>query len=177
MVLTWPVRTGETNQNNHVRGPSRRQVVRAATLVALAAATAPMTACDLFNGDPEPAKPDPVAPLIANALDLAARHEAAIAAHPELTERLTPVIEAHRAHAEQLARVSGTALPTGTAVPGTPATAAPVDDVKATLAALRTAEQEGQKAAAAACAEAPADRAALLGSIAAARASHQEVLR
>jgi hypothetical protein len=50
-------------------------------------------------------------------------------------------------------------------------------DAKTALAQLRTAEREGRDAAARACVEAPKKRAALLGSIAAARATHAEVLR
>lgn len=175
MVLTWPVRTGDTNQKNGAGGRSRREVVRAAALVALAGAAASMTACDLFDGEPErPPAPDPLAPLITGALDLAGRHEAAIGAFPDLNDRLRPVAEAHRAHAAELARVTGTAMPSATAA--TPASTAPGGDVEAALGALRTAEQQGRDAAAKACAQAPANRAALLGSIAAARATHLEVL-
>jgi hypothetical protein len=45
------------------------------------------------------------------------------------------------------------------------------------LTALREAEERGRAAAATLCADAPADRAALVGSIAAARATHVEALR
>ncbi|GAB3972305.1 hypothetical protein [Plantactinospora veratri] len=46
-----------------------------------------------------------------------------------------------------------------------------------TLRQLREAEQQGRDAAAKACLEAPANRAALVGSVTAARATHLEVLR
>jgi hypothetical protein len=45
------------------------------------------------------------------------------------------------------------------------------------LAQLRGAEQQARQTAADVCVSAPADRAALVGSIAAARASHAEVLK
>ncbi|GAA4702401.1 hypothetical protein [Phytohabitans rumicis] len=141
-----------------------------------AAAAYPLAGCDLFEDDAKqtPAPPDALAPLLAEALDLATQHEAAVAAFPELAARLTPVAAAHRAHAAELARITKVAAPASpTASPSAPAAA----DVKATLATLRAAEQKGQKAAAAACRTAPADRAALLGSIAAARTTHLEVTR
>jgi hypothetical protein len=178
MVLTWPVRTGETNQNNGVVGRSRRDVVRAAALVALAGTTGSLTACGLFDDEPDPPPaPDPLVPLITGALDLAARHEAASTAFPELADRLRPVAEAHRAHAAELARVTGTALPSATAAPSASADAPGAGTAAATLGQLRQAEQQGREAAATACGAAPANRSALVGSIAAARASHVEVLR
>ncbi|MEH1128066.1 hypothetical protein [Micromonospora sp. CPCC 206061] len=146
-----------------------------ATLLAVAAY--PLAGCDVFESEPEPAaSPDPLAPLLAATLDLAARHEAAIAAYPALADRLTPVLEAHRQHATELAKVTGAAS-ASPAAPAASASAAPAGDATATLAALRTAEQQGQKAAADACLAAPAARAALLGSISAARATHLEVVR
>lgn len=142
----------------------------------LAVAAYPLAGCDLFESEPEPtASPDPLAPLLTGALELAALHETAIAAYPELADRLTPVLEAHRAHATELARLTGAGTPSPAA--SSPAAPPPTGDVKATLAALRGAEQKGQKAAADACVAAPAERAALLGSISAARATHLEVVR
>ncbi|MGW0433907.1 hypothetical protein ACWDV4_15380 [Micromonospora sp. NPDC003197] len=137
----------------------------------LAAAAAPLAACGLFDDD-EP-EPDALAPLLAESLDLAARYEAAVAADPTLADRLTPIAQAHRAHAEELARVTRVTLPSGAP---TVSPTLPTGDRKSLLAALRTAEQQGQEAAAAACRTAPAQRAALVGSIAAARATHLELL-
>jgi hypothetical protein len=175
MVFTWLVRIGHTDQNDNVRGRSRRELLRALGLVALGGTAAPMTACDLFDRAPKrPPEPDPLAPMIAEALDLAARYEAAVASNAALAGRLGPVAQAHRAHAEELARVTGAALPTGTP---TPAPTTPAADGQNVLAALRAAEQQGREAAAKACVDAPVQRAALLGSIAAARATHLEVLR
>jgi hypothetical protein len=167
-VHSWP-----GDQRYAGRGRSRRGLLRAA---AGAAAAYPLAGCDLFDAEPEPvASPDPLAPLLAEALDLAARHEAAQAAYPELAGRLAPVAQAHRQHAAELARVTGAAAPATAGSASPPA--APAADVKATLAALRAAEQRAHKAAAEACQTAPAGRAALLGSIAAARATHLEVTR
>jgi hypothetical protein len=181
MVLTWQVRTADTQQNIGVRGRSRREVVRAAGLVALVTGAASLTACGLFDKEPVPPPPDPLAFLVTNALDLAVRYDLAVAGHPELADRLGPVAQAHREHAAELARVTGTALPAGTATPtattGTPGTPTPAGDLKSTLAMLRAAETEGRETVAKACTEGPPSQAGLLGSIAAARATHLEVLR
>jgi hypothetical protein len=171
------VLTGDTNQKNGTAGRSRRDVVRAAALVALVGTTGSLTGCGLFDNEPDPPPaPDPLAPLIGGALDLAARHEAAIAAFPELADRLHPVAEAHRAHAAELARVTRTTLP-ATVAPSTPTGDPGAGSAAAILKQLREAEQQGREAAAKACTEAPASRSALVGSITAARASHLEVLR
>jgi hypothetical protein len=176
MVLTWPVRNRDTDQNGGARGPSRRALLRAGAVAAVSAVAATtLTGCDLFGGDgSKRGAADPLAPLITGALDLAARHEATVASQPELADRLNPIAQAHRAHATELARVTGTTLPSG---PATPPASPAGDDAKGSLAALRAAEQQGHEAAAKACAGAPEKRAALVGSIAAARASHAEALR
>lgn len=159
-------------------------MLRTAAGAALTAVAAyPLAACDLLVGEPTPeGTTDPLAPLLTSALALAARHDAAITAHPELAQRLTPLADAHRAHAAELARMTGAKLPSassprtgGAATPG--AAASTPADADGTVAALRAAEQEGRRAAAQACQVAPAGRAALLGSITAARATHVEVLR
>jgi hypothetical protein len=107
-------------------------------------------------------------------------YDRALAAHPELAGRLAPVRANHLEHATALARLTGAPAPgasaTGTPSAGPAPTASPTDAI-GTLAALRAAEQTGQRAATQACLAAPAARAALVGSIAAARAAHQEVLR
>jgi hypothetical protein len=177
MVLTWPVRTGEEGRVRTLSGGRpRRDVLRLGIAAVLVPVTAPMAACDPFDRDTEPPPPDPLAPLIADALALAAQHEAAVAAHPDLAGRLNPIAAAHRAHATELARVL--AVPTGPSGSPTIATSPPADgESRSVLAALRTAEQQGRDRAAQACAQAPATRAALVGSIAAARASHAEALR
>lgn len=160
-------------------------MLRTAAGAALTAVAAyPLAACDLLVGEPTPeGTTDPLAPLLTSALALAARHDAAITAHPELAQRLTPLADAHRAHAAELARMTGAKLPSASTSPRTGGAATPgaaastPADVDGTLAALRAAEQEGRRAAAQACQVASAGRAALLGSITAARATHVEVLR
>ncbi|HEX5543378.1 MAG TPA: hypothetical protein VFX60_17795 [Micromonospora sp.] len=177
MVLTDLVRTAEEDQGRG-SGLPRRALLRAALA---AAAAVPLASCDLSDDEPEPEpSPDPLAPLITGALDLAARHRAAAAAFPELAARLTSVAQAHEAHATELARSIGAAVPSeavGSASPSDPPPGPQESDMKAALAALRAAEQEGRDAAAAACLVAPKEHAALVGSIAAARATHLEVLK
>ncbi|PZF96238.1 hypothetical protein [Micromonospora endophytica] len=147
----------------------------AGALLALGGAAGPLTGCGLLDRDDTP-KPDPLDPLRDEALRLAAGLRATAAAHPDLAGRLTPLAESHEAHAAELARVTGATSPSGTAAP--PATAGtPPTDQAAALTALRQAERTGRDAASTACAAAPADRVALLGSIAAARASHLEALK
>ncbi|RKN49272.1 hypothetical protein [Micromonospora endolithica] len=149
-------------------------MLRAGTLLALGGATATLTGCDpLGRGGQPAAAPDPLAPLVDEALALAAAHTDAAAAHPPLADRLTPIAEAHRAHAAELAGLIGAATPT----PSASASPSPAGDPAAALVTLRTREQAGRQSATAACAGAPADRAALLASIVAARATHVEVLR
>jgi hypothetical protein len=149
--------------------------------LASAVGAAALGGCGVFDDDePRPAPPDPLAPLLAETVALIARYDAALAAHPDLAARLTPVREAHAAHAAELARLTGAASP-GAASPGGPSSsgAAPSGapaDARGTLAALRAGEVGGRRAAAGACLAAPAERAALLGSIAAARATHAEAL-
>lgn len=169
------MRIGNTNQNSPVPGLARREVVRAGTLLALAGTIGPIAGCGLFDDEPDPPPgPDPLAPLITGALDLAARYEAAIAAAPKLAGRLEPVAQAHRAHAAELSRITGTPLPSPSPTPPDGSTGRQPAEL---LAELRDAERQARDDAVKACVAAPADRAALVGSIAAARATHLEVLR
>ncbi|GID25825.1 hypothetical protein C8E87_4472 [Paractinoplanes brasiliensis] len=163
MVLTGAVRMSIT-------GYSRRRVLGA---VAAGLTTASLSGCGLFDDEPEPPDPpDPLQPLLDEAVALAASYDRAILAQPGLATRLTPLADDHRAHAAELARLIGepppSAGPSASAAAGAPAE---------TIATLRTAEQAAQKSAVAACLAAPADRTALVGSIAACRATHAEALR
>lgn len=110
--------------------------------------------------------------MIDEALALTAAYRDAATAHPTLANRLTPITEAHAAHAAELAQLTGTAPPSATPTPSTPTL-----DPDAALARLRGREQAATETATQACLAAPAERAALLASIAAARASHLEALR
>ncbi|MEU9823725.1 hypothetical protein [Micromonospora chersina] len=149
-------------------------MLRAGALLALGGTAAPLTGCDLFDRDDESRPPDPLEPLAAEASALEARHRAAATAVPALAEQLTAIADAHRAHAEELRKVIGRPAPSGSPAAGPSAAPADPDTVRTEL---RQAEQEGQQNAARACAAAPAERAALLGSIAAARATHVEALK
>lgn len=131
-----------------------------------------LAGCGFLDDDPEPApRPDALQPVLDEALKLAAAHDRAVLAEPGLEKRLTPLAADHRAHAAELAKVIGATLPSPAA------SSAPPSDAAKSVAALRKAEQAAQKTAAAACRAAPANRAALVGSIAAARAAHAEALR
>jgi hypothetical protein len=149
----------------------RRHLIGVAAGGALTSTT--LAGCGLFDGDPEPPPPpDPLQPVLDEALALAAAYDRAALAQPGLAKRLTPLAEDHRTHAAELSRVIGKPVPSGA-----PASSAPGGDAADSVAALRKAEQAAQKTAAAACRTAPAARAGLTGSIAAARAAHAEALR
>ena len=148
----------------------RRHLIGVAAGGALSATA--LAGCGLFDGDPEPPPPpDPLQPLLDEALTLAAAYDRLALAQPGLAGRLTPLAADHRTHVAELSRLIG-AVPSGG-----PASSAPAGDTADSVASLRKAEQTAQKTAAAACRVAPADRAGLTGSIAAARAAHAEALR
>ncbi|WP_370457771.1 hypothetical protein [Actinoplanes sp. OR16] len=145
---------------------TRRRILTA-TGAMMAAAT--LSGCGLFDDEPEPAPaPDPLQPILDEALRLAAAYDLAAQADPAMVA----FAEDHRAHAAELATLFGTALPSGA-----PAASAPAPAQAQSKAELRAAELAAQKTAAAACVAAPADRAALVGSIAACRATHANALR
>ncbi|MGN9803702.1 hypothetical protein [Micromonospora sp. L32] len=149
-------------------------MLRAGALLTAGGVTLPLTGCDLFDRNEPPPPPDPLEPLAAESRELAARHRAAVAADPTLADRLTPIADAHAAHAEEIQRLIGRPAPAGSPAAGaTP----PGTERDGLLAELRAAEKRGRESAAKACGAAPAERAAVLGSIAAARATHVEVLR
>jgi hypothetical protein len=153
-------------------GHTRRRLLGVAALGALGV-TAP-AGCGIFDDEPEPAPPpDPLTPVLAEAVTLAAAYDRIIVARPDLGDRLAPFAAAHKAHAAELSRVTGAPVGVATATSAGP----PTDDPKAALAALRRAEQAAQKTATTLCRQAAANRAALVGSIAAARACHAEALR
>jgi hypothetical protein len=165
MVLTGAVRSERDT------GHTRRRVIgtAAAGLGALG-----LAGCGLLgDDDPEPPEvPDPLEPLLTEALALAAAYDRAVASQPGLRTRLAPLAEDHRTHAAELSRLIGKPL-TSTA----PSASAVAADPAATVALLRQAEQAAQKTAVAACKAAAPDRAGLTGSIAACRATHAEALR
>ena len=145
----------------------------------MAAATLSSSAlagCGIFDSGPDrPSSPDPLQPVLDEAVALAAAYDRAAVGLPDLATRLTPLGADHRAHIAELSRVIGRAVPSASSeASATPGTAS---DPKAALAELRKAEQSAQRTAAAACRTAPAARTALVGSIAACRATHAEALR
>jgi hypothetical protein len=159
---------------------TRRRML--AGTVALAGATG-LAGCSLFEEEekppPAPPPPDTLEPLLVETRALVDLYQAAFLTQPALADRLAPMLEAHTAHIDELTKIMNPAPASPAAsgsAPGAPSASATVP-ADTTIAELRAAEQAGQKSAATACADAPADRAALLGSIAAARATHAEVLR
>ena len=164
MVFTGGVRMSQER-------PTRRRVLSmtAAGLGGAVLSEGGLAGCGLFGGGSESSGGnDPVQPLLTEAAALAGAYDKAAATHPDLAARLKPLGDDHRAHAATLAKLLGRS------VPKTAAASTGSGDV---LAGLRTAEQTAQRNAVAACKAAPADRAALLGSIAACRATHAEALR
>ncbi len=144
---------------------SRRDMLR--RVISIAAITPVLAACDLLNREPlPPPPPDPLTPLHAATVALAARYDAAIAASPQLAATLTPLRDTHLTHAKALAAVMRPAPPAGSPQP------AP----SAQTGTVRQAEQAGHQEAVEACLTAPPYRAVLLAEIAAARACHLEVL-
>ncbi|MGH3716896.1 MAG: ferritin-like domain-containing protein [Micromonosporaceae bacterium] len=133
-----------------------------------------LTGCDLLS--PEPPPPHPLMKMLDDTRAMLRRYDSALAAQPRLAERLTPLRDNHRTHIDELRQLIGpsaSATPSAASVPSSPAPAAE----KATLAALRTAEREGQAYATQACLSGKPAYAGLLGSIAACRATHAEVLK
>lgn len=128
--------------------------------------------CGVFTAAPEP-QPHPLEGFIADTLALADRYGATIAAVPDLAAMLTPIRDAHLAHAEALASATGVELSAvkdpgeNGSVPSAPQQA---------LRALATAETEARDAAVAECLTAASWVAPLLGAIAAARSCHVEVM-
>jgi hypothetical protein len=163
-------------------GWTRRAMLGAAGGAAVAGAVA---GCSWLGTDPpRPPPPDPLEPLLATTQALAARYQRVLATHPDLAGRLRPLHQAHLAHLEALLAVIGRpelATPAAgtwappldrTPGPGPASPAGPADPV----AGLREAEWAARAEASQACLTAPPERAALLGSITAARATHAEVL-
>jgi hypothetical protein len=178
MVLTIRVVIGADfaadSAGARVAGHTRRRVL-GATAGATLGATA-LAGCGIFGNGPDPAPPpDALQPVLDEALALAAAYDRAGVTQPGLAQRLKPLAADHRAHATELARVIGKALPS---VPAPAASGgAPAGEASGILSTLRKAEQAALRTATTAAKQAPAARAALAGSIAACRATHAEALR
>jgi hypothetical protein len=170
MVLTDQVRGGDEKDET----PNR---VRRRAVLALGAALAAGAAggCGLLGGEPdEPPPPDPLLPLADEAVRLAVLHKLAAADFPDRAATLSSIAEAHEAHAGELSRIMATPAPSPAGSASAGAEAGTVED---RIEALRVAEKAGYEAAVQACLATPAHRAALVGSIAAARATHLEALK
>ena len=162
MVFTVPVR-------KRVAGPASRRAV----LGGLAGAAAAVALGGCWPARDKPAAratPHPLAPVVAGTLAMIDRYQATMTAYPDLSTRLAPLL----ANLDALRKAMGTPSPSATASASASASVAP--DPAGAVAALHAAEQAGQAGAAAACLAAVADYAPLLGSIAACRATHVEVL-
>jgi hypothetical protein len=165
-----------------MRVPIRRRALLAAAVVAT---TGSVAGCDALGGektpDPSPA-PDVLLPLLHRTIALRDRYAEVLKAFPALQDRLGPLKDDHAQHVIALAREIG--LPeagpfpaaSGSAGASTaPSKAVPAEQ-SAALADLAALEKQGRQDAEGACLAAPSYRAALLGSIAACRAGHHEVL-
>jgi hypothetical protein len=149
---------------------TRRRILGA---TAAASVGATLAGCGIFGAGPDrPAAPDPLQPVLDEALALAAAYDRATVLQPGLAKRLAPLAADHRAHVAELTRAIGTSAPSAPA-----SSAPPAGDATATLQSLRAAERAALRTASVACRRAPAARAALVGSIAACRATHAEALR
>jgi hypothetical protein len=129
--------------------------------------------CDLFGGSgagPDDAPPE-LMELLTRTVELGDAYEDAITRVPSLTDLLSAPRDAHRAHARALAQALAAPSPD----PGAPQAGG--NDPAAVRAALAELESQGHDAARQACLSAPPRFASLVGTIAAARACHLEVLR
>lgn len=128
--------------------------------------------CGLLAGDPPP--PHPLLGTLRDIRALLGRYELAISAHPTLAGRLGPLRDNHRAHLTTVAKLIG---PTASESPSPTSSVAAPPDEQGAVRELREAERTGAEVAGRACLAAGPQYAGLLGSIAACRASHREVLR
>lgn len=149
-----------------INGHTRRAVL--ATAAALGAPA--LAGCGVLGTGPDqPTAPDPLQPVLDEAVALVAAYERAAVTQLGLATRLAPLADDHRAHVAELSRVIGR-TPEPSASSAAPGAGTSLTD-------LRAAEQSAQRTAAASCRTSPASRAALVGSIAACRATHAEALR
>ncbi len=146
---------------------------RRTALGGMLAAGLATSGCDLLS---EPPPPHPLQGLLNQTRALRDRYQRTIAAHADLAERLTPLRKNHQAHIAALAELIG---PSASASPsGKPSAGADVPtDPKAAVAALLQAEQVAEAGAVRVCLKTRRGYAGLVGSIAACRATHREVLK
>ena len=117
----------------------------------------------------------PLTTQLAAALALVSTYDRTIARQSGLATRLAPLRAEHWTHVTAISSAMGEPAPSAAPSPDPNAAEVPAD-ADAALAGLRDAEKSAQSDAAAACIAAPATYTELLGSIAACRATHIEVL-
>ena len=145
------------------------------TLLRLAGAVAVLPACELLDrGEDEPAAPsaDEVlrSSLATSKTALIARYDAALARHPVLVDRLTPLRANHAEHVATLVAPTPTPSPSASASPVSADPRATVGELLAAERAAAAASTNGARTAAA------PELVSLLGSIAACEATHAVVL-
>jgi hypothetical protein len=159
--------------------PMQPHATRRGVLAGLAGSLTGLALTGCWPDSAEPAaqhSPHPLTPVLDDTNALAGLYRAAIAGYPDLAERLTPLLADHEAHLDALHKAIGTPGASASASPNASVTASLAPDSAGAVAALRKAEQAGQTDAVTACLAAASDHAGLLGSIAACRATHVEVL-
>jgi hypothetical protein len=166
MVFTVPM------EPRPAQGYSRRGV-----LTTMLCGAAGLTLSGCWGADRSaPPKPHPLASTLAGALALLDQYQATVATYADLGDQLQPLLSDHRAHIDAVRRAMGIRSPAAGPSPSASASAGVPSDPAAALTALQAAEKAGQDEATGACLAAPPEHAALIGSIAACRATHVEVL-
>ncbi len=162
-------------------GRTRRAVLAA---VVGGAALTGAAGCGPLGGDggsrsgaaPEPS---PLLPALAGTLALIDTYTATMVAQPALASTLEPLLADHRAHVTALRAAIGgsvSAAPSGPATGSAGPGSSVPDQPAAALAAVRAAERAARDASVRDCLAAQPRYAPLLGSIAACRSCHLEVL-
>jgi hypothetical protein len=145
------------------------------------AGTGVLAGCTDDSGKPAPSpSPDPLAPALRGAQALVELYAATSAAQPSLAAQLDPLLAEHRAHVAALRDAMGLPTAPPSASAGAPTASASgvtvPDDPAAARSAVADAERAAQAAAVKDCLASRPEHAGLLGSIAASRACHLEVL-
>jgi hypothetical protein len=180
MVLYGPVRNDATSGNDRRRAgrlPAARRDLLAGLAGGVLAAT--LAGCKI-GGSPTSTPstgPHPLAAITSGTVALVTAYQAAVVTQPTLADKLQPVLDDHVTDLAALRGAMGRSAPSASAASGGSSPVVGTETAPAdALAALRTIERSAQAEAVTACLAASAQYAALLGSIAACRATHAEVL-
>jgi hypothetical protein len=156
-------------------GVSRRGLLQGIVAAATLAGVGAAAGCDLFGqhgGTNTADVPPQISELLTGTVALGDAYDNAIAQAPSLSSLLSGPRDAHREHARALAAALGKPVPaSSTEGPGR------AGDPTTLRAGLVDAETKGKDTARTACLAAPGRLAPLIGSIAAARACHLEILK